>query len=143
MALMSLLNVTDSLKGPFVSSYLTEIDFLRRIDEQYRKEGRKQEPKCEDEESELLSNYAKYVRCLQINGKIVTLIDQLPTKHEEAPKVNIIIRTEAGKFVWTSTMSLLGNMETREDPAVQTPRVQPHKEPAVSYEIPSGYIIVL
>ena len=54
--------------------------------------------------------------------------------------MNVIIRTESGKFVWTTTMSLFGNIETREDPVVSLPKVEVAKIPAAAYELPSEYV---
>jgi hypothetical protein len=90
MTLHCLLCSTDSPKGPFVSSSLSEIDFLKRI---HDLPSKKETPRLtDDSEADLISLYGKYVRCFYLNDRLVTFIDTPASKPDEGnffpPRLN-------------------------------------------------------
>jgi hypothetical protein len=59
---------------------------------------------------ELWQDYGQTCRIFSLNGNIVSIIDipELPGQIGP-PRVNIIIRTPFGKFVWSAQMNLFGD----------------------------------
>lgn len=63
-------------------------------------------------EIELWQDYGQTCRVFTLNDNIISIIDvpELPGQIGP-PRVNIIIRSMFGKFVWTGQMNLFGNQE--------------------------------
>lgn len=97
-----LFNMTDSHAGAGVSSLLTEIDFLA---ETATRMGR-----TNLRGHELWQDYGQTCRIFSLNGNIVSIVDvpELPGQIGP-PRVNMILRTPFGKFVWSCQMNLFGD----------------------------------
>jgi len=122
-----LLHQTDSHLGSGVSSLTSEIDFLEEIAVKMGKDVSQMQPE------DLWNEYGATVRIFSLNDNIVSIIDvpELPGQIGP-PRVNMIIRTAYGKFVWRATMNLFGD-EQKEDAIICTNPLPIEIVPPVTY----------